>query len=1607
MNGSCWGVTCLEAQPTSRPEVRLLHSQGVTELRLRIDGALRPADGSRPMGSAWETTCPLVDRLTVTAAGSSTGGDGLRLTFRSSLPLDRTAAAEFMRVTPGVPCDLQREDWWGGGMHWALQGGFRPRTYYRLTFLKGLPAADGLHTLEEEVNLGVVTRDLHPLLEMAGSGTVFPAHRPHLLPIRFRNTAYAHLKAYRVYPNNLIAWLKGPFWAHDRAGHFAGEVTVQPGLPENEQRVLNVPFDDMLGEHRRGLFVIEATRCDMEGAYGSARRTLVLTDIGLAAATTRDTLCLWTLGLADTNPLGDCQVDILSAKNQVLAQGRSGADGTLILDLPPGRPEEREPFLVVVRRGEDLSLLALDEGNSIDTESVEPSGRPAPAQAYEAMVNTDRGVLRPGETLSCHAIVRTPALDPAANLPLEMRLLTPDGAVLRRYRGSTAAEGLFVQAVDLPAEARYGRYTLEVGMPGNAENAVWGAASVLVAEFRPDRLRCALSLDRALYRPGEDLQATVQADYYFGRAAAASDVTFSLTLSDAPFRPEGYEQFAFGDDEKPFCNPEPLRQGTVTGEGGAAVTTFRVPTGLAPAAALAATVSASVAVPGGESVSVHRRAAVHPYPYYIGLAPARDHVERVRGDDMPFEWVLVAPDGATVEVPDSLPYELLFSHWEYVLRRLDDGTYRREWQQQTDSVSRGKLDTHGATRGLLRVTCPQPGSYRLRLGQAEGGPLTSYGFWFCEEGISEARPESPAFLVLTTDRPVYRPGETARIRLSSPGQGHAFAVVALGSALVHAAATPVAAGENEIGVPLPDTALGSCTLAVTLATVSPDGPCGLERTFGMTGIRFDQSPHSLQVTLAAPERVQPGERLPVRVEVQRSGEPAPALVHLTIVDAGVLALTRHATPDPFGFFHGPRRCEARFADLFDAIVPQDPEPYATVSTVAGDGIGHFLAGGRPQEQRHTVALSCVVEVNESGLGGAGFVIPDFSGELRITAVAVGERALGSASRPLTVRHPLTILPAVPRVLAPGDTFTVTATIHPDEEVSGTGMVSLALRGPAEIVSPAADQILALEPGRGVGVRWQCRTSADATGTLQVAIEARCGNTHRLVQESVRVRHGSPPRFRARFLTVAAGEESSLPLPEDYLPGGLWLSAQVSPSRQVETTAALAWLADYPYGCLEQSVSMAFMELCFRDLARALDASADTLTADRRRFDAAISCLVASELPSGGFAMWRHGHDLWLSGSIYACHLLAEGERRGLPAESALRQRLVRFLVDAVCGRHEGVSVGDRAYALYLLTVLGSPETALAQGLAADAALPPLARLLAGVAVAGAGRAAEAAPTIRRMLTEDPRGGVMGWDFDSDIRRQAMALCLAAEVDPEGEAVARLAQSLRASRTPEGHWGTTQNNALVLLALSRIGNDAPQGTARVTVSGRDPLTVQGQDVLTLGSAEVRAGVTLAAAGGPVFVALQERGVPRELPRTDLANGLTFEREYLGEDGQRRAAFRHGELVTVRLTFRSPVYRRNIAVADLLPGGFEVEDTAFVTRQGTGREKGDLHISMRQNLEDRLVLCLDLPGGDQGVTYSYGVRAVTPGEFLAPRARAEAMYDPQVAAECGGSERVTVQ
>jgi len=146
----------------------------------------------------------------------------------------------------------------------------------------------------------------------------------------------------------------------------------------------------------------------------------------------------------------------------------------------------------------------------------------------------------------------------------------------------------------------------------------------------------------------------------------------------------------------------------------------------------------------------------------------------------------------------------------------------------------------------------------------------------------------------------------------------------------------------------------------------------------------------------------------------------------------------------------------------------------------------------------------------------------------------------------------------------------------------------------------------------------------------------------------------------------------------------------------------------------------------------------------------------------------------------------------------------------------------------------------------------------------------------------------------------------------------------------------------------------------------------------------------ASDKPFFYTNVQSGFNTELQTESVKDGLEIFREFVDENNNIITTFEQGQEITVRLKVRSLKQNRlhNIAVIDLLPGGFEVIRSSV---RNTAHSWAADYVDIR---EDRVVYYGSF--GRQITELTYKVKLTSSGDFIVPPSFAESMYDRSIRA-----------
>jgi len=944
---------------------------------------------------------------------------------------------------------------------------------------------------------------------------------------------------------------------------------------------------------------------------------------------------------------------------------------------------------------------------------------------------------------------------------------------------------------------------------------------------------------------------------------------------------------------------------------------------------------------------------------------------------------------------------------------------RYKSEQELVKVFEGAAPLTDGT-GEVKLELGSPGSFRVRVSDPKSGAAASEKFYVYGDDRISWSMEDLDRVDLSTDQDDYTIGEVAKLSIRSPVTGKALVFAETDRVLWHRT-IPLANGSTEIEVPITaEMKPNAYCSVVALKGIDPNASTWEpHRAFGVVPIAVNCTAQELDLELTVPEEIRPGSSLRVEVSAP-TGQlgNTPTEVAIAAVDEGILRLTGFGAPDPHGFFFAKRKRSTSTADLYARLMPERRrERVGADSSPAGDDVPESYLNPVSVQRVEPVALwRSGIRLGPGQSTTATFDVPEFTGNLKLMAVAVGRDRVGFGTAETKVRRPLMMTVSLPRFAAMGDRFDVPVTLTNTTDSPGQAEVHVRGDGPVE-AEDTDEHALVLAPKEEKTLRFSLRAGS-LPGEATVRVFATLNGEDVLQATSLSIR---PPAGRQSVQgcgRASATHPANITLPRDLMMKTAEYSLAVSGLPTLELGAALDYVMRYPYGCVEQTTSSAFPLLYLADIAKMVDPERFGQDEVNRVVEAGFLRLLSMQTLDGGLAWWPGGTRTYPWGSVYGAHFLVEARKAGYAVPRGETDALLRCLRDFVRGEHQFSSELEeddekviKAYACFVLALAGQPETAWQLELEDEKEdLPAYSRCHLAAARLASGQKEAALKLIGGPLPARSSKRETGGVLHSSVREYAIILSALLDVDPSDARVPVLVRKLN-GLAKRKRWATTQENAFALMALGRYARFAAgrdeDFTATLSAGGQPVGVASAAKPATFAfdGADVPDRITMRVAGpGAAYYYWTARGVPLTAKTPNEDKGLQIRRRYLRHDGTpvESHVFEQGDTYVVEVSIKAERPIDNLVVADLLPAGLEIENPRLATSDHAGLlDEGTVYPNRVEMRDDRLLLFLNVSSTRRGL-YRYVVRAVTCGSFSLPAVTGECMYDPSVASVHGAGK-----
>ena len=1507
--------------------------------------------------------------------------------------------------------------------HLIVSGEFAFRTNMTLVLRKGLPlygkganpAAEG--SLADDFSYSFRRNDRAPYVKFAADGRYLPPGEKHALVVESVNAAKIHSEIRRVAPQNLVQMLAREEGAYEHYSRYDWRTGEDVGADREDTKELAAdmterdwPTPNRINEKEKteislvqadggptnGIYLVavrngDKPRLDVshwdrdnKNANPNRYRVVCLTDLGLSVRQSGDETGVWVTSFTTGRPAAGCRIDVFSTANIKIAEGVTDTNGW----CTARRVAKGSPFVVVATSpvGDDMSFLALRDSMQVDETFPEGSREDyLSPNACTAFLWTERGIYRHDEPIFLHALLRDGTMKAPRPFPVDVTLLSPSGNMYARRTLIPDENGaLSCDSFRVPVDQPSGKWTFNVRLPGKSGERLGGRV-VTIEEFAPPQIR--VSVDPATNVAPQQFAFTVRAEHLYGGPASSLVCEGAVNFEDVPFAPNGWKGFHFGNDDLGLnpafrtLNSQPLdAQGMATFPANILEESGR------PKAAVRATTQGVVFEDGGRPVAVRASVTCHYYPYYIGTTlPAW---LRVPEHGLPqISIACVDPDGNRLAEPQNLRAKIERIDLVYAYRKNEKGWHSWECERiRTPFVADIPVTTFQEKDTTVTLPLSECGDYVLTIEDTTHGVSFARTFYLSRWGDDTVRAPlgNPTAVSIRPDKPFYRIGETPRLLVKAPFAGAALLSV-MREKSVYTQILDLTNATSEVCL-LPVERAWAPNVDVTISvvqSVAENAGHLAVRAHGQVSIPVRPEDYECPVKVSAKVETGKANGSTVTVDLDARGTAATGTVAVvTVVDEGINSLTDEKTPDPVGCFARLRGAFHPLYDLYGKMLPVIGGDIRKSGVKTGGGCGEEMfrrVSPVPTRRFKPLALWQNEIPLTGGCARVVFTLPEFVGEVRVTAVAWSDRAAGAASVQRKVTPNLVMQPDAPRFVAPGDAFEVSLPLA--NRSGADGEVQWEIRADGCIENAVRTGTTKISTGGKELVTVTVRAGKELGQGKIVCMARGLGETHERTIE-IPVRPAVAWRERAGTVQLEPGQKRAFAAKGTFARQ----SVTVAKSRLGELTSALEWLADYPHGCLEQTSSRIFPLVTAGGILNAVGSRAAT---SRAEYVAAGVRRVESMIRAHDFVMWPDcNYAPWdREVSLYAAHFLIAAEKSGHRLNPTAKTQVMRFL------KKWALSVGDTAsaYACHTLALAGEPEKDRMFRLYDKAAtLSPLSRA----------RLARAFVAIH----DTPRAEALlkGSFAPTSVKEAAFTVLALLDLDPADARILPLVQYLTARRDPACFsWGTTGENAHALLAIGAYYRHHPPkiGTPRVRVTavdGRALGEIGDRETVRDDSAQIE---VTNIGGADAFVAWKTLELPSAESVTNETSGIAISRAYFTADGKPAdlAKLTRGELLQVELTLTSESRSTfaDLVIEDLFAGAFEP------VHRELAAEKGTTDWVMRKDARDDRMLVFSkqfsLAAG-QSVKMRYPVRVVSAGDFILPGPSVEAMYHPSLHARC---------
>lgn len=1273
--------------------------------------------------------------------------------------------------------------------------------------------------------------------------------------------------------------------------------------------------------------------------------------------------------------------------------------------------------------------------------------------AHKLYLYTDKPIYRPGQEVFIKGIYRIGYdgnYEIIKNKPLEIRVFNSKYQEIFNQTLKMNDYGTIETKLILDKNSPLGTYRI---------CANYDCSYFEVLEYVPAPFKVEIKTDKDEYISKNTVNLDIEAEYYFGVPVERGKVEYTIASQNYYF--DRYRDGYFNFERDRYYYP-PYDYGdkfilrgetTLDSQGKAKISKvldiekiFNEEERKSKIIVVDVTVKNTL----GQSVSAQKSFILHNGEFYLGLSSDKYFV----GKNEKFNLKVKSVDTQGKEISvDNIKLDIYRIQWISARRQDATGEYSYEWEKKRELVKSFNFGTDYKGNYNFVLQLDKEGEYEaeIKAKDRRGNMISNvYSFYVGGEGEVTVRYLEDTQLEIETRKKDLKVGEEGNIIIKSPYKIAKALISIERGEIFDYQIKEITSNLYNFAFKVKKEYSPNIYVSVLLFSQNP------EVKFAQTEFYIDRKQYELDIKVKSNKKFYlPGEEVVLDITTKDwLGRGVSAEVSVAVVDLSVLALKGNPKKNPLIFFYdGFPLTVSSAANLKNILVTEEIK--AAEGVKGGSGmVEEALAVKKRGIFKETAFWQAVVRTDSQGKAQVRFILPDNLTTWQTETLGLTkDTKLGVNYIEFLTRKELMAVPFKPRFVVPGDEFFVGAQIF--NQSKNVERVKVKFESKTLVLKESfSEKIIIVDPKKSATVYFKVYAPYSIkSGEHNFVISAFGDKLQDIVEQTIKITPNNT------YGVVASSNYTSLPVFKEYvyLPWNIEkdrgeLKIKTSATLAVFLSDALNYLLQFPYGCSEQissklkGIAVVKKALNIPNLIEKFKLEKIKYNDKEYTIDEVVQIglqkLYNNQTLDGGFSWWEKGRpDFHLT--LYVVETLNLLSQSGFNINQYSLERAFGYLYKEITSNQE-LNQNPDTIILTAYTLLNSPsftnnevlEEKIRQivnndNLIKEKLSNTSLAYLAIVTTKGFDKNLEKKvfDILDNRVDIDSRGAFLEtgkkflWEYyETPIKNTALYLkakVARKENDPILEKVLRWILN---SKYKDGSWGSTQNTALVIDALTDYLEWKKETNSNFTLEilvndkKEGQFTFNPQTILEQFLKEMPVKNLKFNSNNVITFKKENHNQTTNAYYYDLAlryylkadkisprdEGFSIKRGfYKLEDKENKNPIKNvkvGEILRTNIQVIVPKTRNFVMIEDFIPAGMEIVNLDLATEQKSLRlqEKDlkgrELIPDFKEIRDDRLFLYVERlkPGVYE---FEYFVRPLIKGKFIHLPAQVLEMYFPE--------------